>query len=154
MTVTVPAGLPISKPCALWPTDGSASCTAACVTESATKNSPPGLHPNSTLLDTHQPWDVYGSGGWHCEGRPMGAPHGQTGWLWTGGVGVGAAEDVGVAKEATGRRRVRAVLVGRRRRNRRPVDQRLAVGVDGRTHSRVAAVHPHPHRGFPGGHHA
>jgi hypothetical protein len=60
------AGLPISRPCAPWPTDGSASCTAACATEPATTSSPPGLHPNSTLLDTYRPWDVYGSGGWTC----------------------------------------------------------------------------------------
>ena len=25
------------------------------------------LHPNSTLLDTHRPWDVYGPGGWGFE---------------------------------------------------------------------------------------
>jgi hypothetical protein len=31
------------------------SCTAACATEPATTSSPPGLHPNSTLLDTHRP---------------------------------------------------------------------------------------------------
>jgi hypothetical protein len=64
MTVTVRAGSPISKPSAPWPTDGSASCTAACATEPATTSSPPGLHPNNALVDTHRPWDVYGSGGW------------------------------------------------------------------------------------------
>src|SRR5829696_6895872 len=56
MTVTVRAGPPISKPSAPWPTDGSASCTAACATEPATTSSPPGLHPNNALLDTHRPW--------------------------------------------------------------------------------------------------
>src|SRR5829696_8018692 len=32
MTITVPAGPPITKPSAPWPTDSSASCTAACAT--------------------------------------------------------------------------------------------------------------------------
>jgi hypothetical protein len=45
-------------------TDGSPSCTAACATEPATTSPPPGPHPNNALVDTHRPWDVYGSGGW------------------------------------------------------------------------------------------
>ena len=57
-----------------------------------------------------------------------------------------------VLPKKLGRRRVRAVLVGRRRRDRSAVDQRLAVGVDGRTHGGVAAVHPHRGGEGPGGH--
>ena len=45
-------------------------------------------------------------------------------------VGVGAAEDVGVAEEAAGRRRVGAVLIGCRCRDGGAVHQRLPVGID------------------------
>jgi hypothetical protein len=47
---------------------------------------------------------------------------------------------IGVAEKAAGRRRVRAVLIGCRRRDRGAVDQGLAVGVDGRADGGGAAV--------------
>src|SRR5829696_3508354 len=88
----------------------------------------------------------------HRCGAPLvGRPTLLNGWLWGGGVGVGAAEDVGVAEEVAGRWRVRAVLVWRRRRDRAAVDQGLAVGVDGRTHGGVATVHPHRSGILPSG---
>jgi hypothetical protein len=59
------------------------------------------------------------------------------GWPWGGGVGVGAADDVGVTEEAAD---IRAGLVGCRRRDGSTVDRRLAVGVDGRADGGVAAV--------------
>ena len=70
--VTARAGPPISKPSAPWPTGGSASCTAAYVIEPATTSSPPGLHPNNALLDTHRPWDAYGPDASRIPCRPEG----------------------------------------------------------------------------------
>ena len=59
-----------------------------------------------------------------------------------GGVGVGAAEDVGVAEELPVAGASGQAWAGGRRRDRSAVHQRLTVGVDGRADGGAAAVDP------------
>jgi hypothetical protein len=55
-----PVAPPTTRPCGPWPTDWSASCTAASVTTPATTRPPPGTSQQikPPPLDGLQPWDV------------------------------------------------------------------------------------------------
>ncbi len=60
-TANGPAAPPTTRPCALWPTGWSASCTAASATTAPTRRALPGRPPTpleTPPLDGLRPWDV------------------------------------------------------------------------------------------------